>query len=91
MGVIASQITSRTIIYSTVYSGADKKSSKRCVTGLCAGNSLVTGEFPAQMTSNAENVSFLWRHYGAVLRRYGKSLAAFQGSGTKGLMQYYRK
>ena len=27
------------------------------VTGLCAGNPPVTGEFPAQMTSNAENVS----------------------------------
>ena len=33
-----------------------KKISKLRVTGLCAGNSLGTGEFPAQMTSNAENV-----------------------------------
>ena len=30
--------------------------------GLCAGNSPVTGEFPAQMASNAENVSIWWRH-----------------------------
>ena len=37
-----------------------KKTSKLRVTGLCAGNSSVTGEFPAQMASNAENVSF-WR------------------------------
>ena len=29
----------------------------------CAGNSPVTGEFPAQMASNAENVSIWWRHY----------------------------
>ena len=30
---------------------------------LCAGNSPVTGEFPAQMASNAENVSIWWRHH----------------------------
>ena len=29
----------------------------------CAGNSRVTGEFPAQRTSNAENVSIWWRHH----------------------------
>ena len=40
-----------------------KKISKLRVTGLCAGNSPVTGEFPAQMASNAENVSIWWRHY----------------------------
>ena len=34
-----------------------KKTSKPRVTGLCARNSPVTGEFPAQMDSNAENVS----------------------------------
>ena len=39
-----------------------KKTSKLRVTGLCAGNSPVTGEFPAQMASNAENVSIWWRH-----------------------------
>ena len=36
-----------------------KRTSKLRVTGLCAGNSPVTGEFPAQMASNAENVS-IW-------------------------------
>ena len=40
-----------------------KKTSKPRVTGLCAGNSPGTGEFPAQMASNAENVSIWWRHY----------------------------
>ena len=40
-----------------------KKTSKLRVTGLCAGNSPVTGEFPTQMASNAENVSIWWRHY----------------------------
>ena len=39
-----------------------KKTSKLNVTGLCAGNSPVTGEFPAQMASNAENISIWWRH-----------------------------
>ena len=38
-----------------------KKTSKLHVTGLCAGNSPGTGEFPAQMASYAENVSIWWR------------------------------
>ena len=40
-----------------------KKTSKLRVTGLWAGNSTGTGEFPSQMASNAENVSIWWRHY----------------------------
>ena len=40
-----------------------KKTSKLRVTGLCAGNSPEAGELPAQMTSNAENVTFWWRHH----------------------------
>ena len=40
-----------------------KKTSKLRVTGLCVGNSPVTGEFPAQKASNAENVSIWWRHH----------------------------
>ena len=39
-----------------------KKTSKLRVAGLCATNSPMTGEFPAQMASNAENVSIWWRH-----------------------------
>ena len=39
------------------------KTSKLRVTGPCAGNSPVTGEFPAQMACNAENVSIWWRHH----------------------------
>ena len=35
-----------------------KKTSKLRVTGLCEGNSLVTGEFPAQKASNAEMFPF---------------------------------
>ena len=40
-----------------------KKTSKPRVTGLCVGNSPVTGEIPAQKASNAENVSIWWRHH----------------------------
>ena len=38
------------------------KTSKLCVTGLCVGNSPVTGEFPAQKANNTENVSIWWNH-----------------------------
>ena len=64
MGAMSSQFTNLPIVYSAVYSGVDwsKKTSKLRVTGLCAGNSPGTGEFPAQGASNAENVSIWWRH-----------------------------
>ena len=39
-----------------------KETSKLRATGPCAGNSPVTGEFPAQRASNVENVSMWWRH-----------------------------
>ena len=65
MGARASQITGVSIVYSTVCSGADsKKTPKLCVTGLCEGNSPMTGESPAQRASNAEKVSIWWRHHG---------------------------
>ena len=50
-----------------------KKTSKLRVTDFCAGNSLVTGELPAQMASNTENASIWWRHHvirNKVFRRY---------------------
>ena len=40
-----------------------KRASKLHVTGLCEGNSPVTGKFPAQRASNAENVVIWWRHH----------------------------
>ena len=40
-----------------------KKHSKLRVNGLCAGYSPFTGKVPAQMASNAENVSIWWRHH----------------------------
>ena len=65
MGAIASQITSLTIVYSIVYSDADQ--TKLRVTCICKGNSPGTGEFPAQMASNTENVFIWWRHHGVAL------------------------
>ena len=65
MSTNASQITSLTIVYSTVYSGADQRYHQSSAPlAFCVGNSLVTGEFPAQKASNAENVSIWWRHHG---------------------------
>ena len=63
MGAMASQTASLTIVYSTVYSGRSQKISKLCFTGLCAGNSPVTSEFPSQIASNAKIVSIWWRHH----------------------------
>ena len=40
-----------------------KKTSKLRFTGLCVGNSPVTGEFPTQRASKAENVSIWWCHH----------------------------
>ena len=65
INTIASQITSLTSVYSTVYSGKDHRNyqssaSLAFVWGIHRG----TGEFPAQKASNAENVPISWRHYG---------------------------
>ena len=52
MSPMASQITSLTIVYSTVYSVVDQKKHQ---------SSAVAGEFPAQRASNTENVPIWWR------------------------------
>ena len=49
-----------------------KKTSKLRAIGLCAGNSSETGEFPAQRTSNAENVSIWWRHHVQTHNKHNK-------------------
>ena len=48
---------------SRLFMRRSKKTSKLRVTGLCEGNSPVTGKFPAQRSSNVENVSIWWRHH----------------------------
>ena len=63
MGVIASQITSLTIVYSVVYSGADQRKQQSSASLAFVRGFTVTGEFPAQMAGNAENVSIWWRHH----------------------------
>ena len=50
-------------ILNRLFARGSKKTSELRVTGLCAGNSPVTGEFPAQMASNSENFSIWWRHH----------------------------
>ena len=50
-------------LFNRLFRRRSKKTSKLCVTGLCVGNSPGTGEFPAQMASNAGNVSIWWRHH----------------------------
>ena len=63
MGPMASQITS-TIVYWTVCSCPDEKKIKLRFTGLCEGNSPVTGEFPAQRSVTRNSFSIWKRHYG---------------------------
>ena len=40
-----------------------KKASKVHVTGLCEGNSPVTGKFSVQRASDTENISICWHHH----------------------------
>ena len=65
IGMMASQITSLTIAYSTIYSDADqrKHQSYRPLCGEFTGDLWIS----AQMTSNAENVSISWRHHVAAV------------------------
>ena len=62
MGAMASQITSLTIVYSTFADQRKHQSSASLafVRGIPRAR---TGEFPAQMASNAENASIWWRHH----------------------------
>ena len=53
----------RCCLLNSLFRRRSQKTSKLRVTGLCAGNSPVTGEFPAQMASNAENIFTWWRHH----------------------------
>ena len=46
-----------------IFRRRSKKTSKLHFTGLCVGNSPVTGEFCAQKASDAENISIWWRHH----------------------------
>ena len=64
MGKIASQVTSLTIVYSSVIQAQIKENIKGVRHWPLCGDFPWTGEFPAQMASNAESVSTWWRHHG---------------------------
>ena len=74
MSAMASQITD---VSNCWFQRRSKKVSKLCVSGLCAGNSPVTGEFPTQKASDAENASIWWRHH--VRRVNGCLFSAMKG------------
>ena len=61
MGAIAYQVTSLTIVYSTVYSDADQRKHQSF-----ASLAFVRG-FHRGPGSNAENISIWWRHHGIPL------------------------
>ena len=63
MTTMTSQITSLTVVYSIVYSDADQGKHQRSGSPAFAGNSPVTGEFPALRASNTKNVAIWWRHH----------------------------
>ena len=59
MSVIASQITSLAIVYSTwLFGRRSKKTSKLRVTGLCAGKSPEAGEFPHKWPVTRKTIPF---------------------------------
>ena len=60
MSAMASQITSLTIVYSNVYSGADQRKLQSS-----ASLAFMSGihQFPAQRASTAEHISIGWRHH----------------------------
>ena len=74
LSTVASQITSLTIVYLTVYSGTDHR--KHQSSASLALDSSVIGEFPAQRASNAENVSIWWRHHVISMRDSSSGLSA---------------
>ena len=63
MSAMASQITSVLFVCSAIRSGADhRKYQSSALLVRCEGNRPITGGFPSQRSSNAENVSIWWRH-----------------------------
>ena len=52
-------------LFNRLFRRKSKKTWNIRVTGLCEGNSPVTGEFLAERVSTAENVSIWWRHHDA--------------------------
>ena len=53
-------------LLNSLFRPRSKKTSKLCVTALCAVKSPVNGEFPAQMANNTEDFSIWWRHHAII-------------------------
>ena len=71
-----------------------KKTSKLRITSLCVGNSPGTGEFPAQMVSDAENtlMTSWWRHKGPITRKmFPFDDVIMVGSGGQNVMRHLVK
>ena len=65
MGMMASQITSVSSVYSAVWSGSDQRKYQSSVSldFVREIHCTVTDEFPSQRANNAENVSIWWRYH----------------------------
>ena len=70
MTTMASQITSLAVVCSTVYHTQIKENIKTPRHWPLCGEFTGTGEFPAQMVSNAENVAIWWRHHGNEIKSH---------------------
>ena len=88
MSAIASQITSLTIVYSTVYPGADQRKHQSSASLAFEGNSLMTDEFPAQRASNAETVSIWWRHHDQEWEMLTYYDVSFKNQAHEGLVMF---
>ena len=69
MSTMASQSPASRLFSQPFIRAQIKETSKLRVTGLCEGNSPVTGEFPAQRASNAKNIFIWWRHHEKISKR----------------------
>ena len=65
----------RDCLLNCLFRRRSKKRPKLHVTGLCEGNSPVTGEFPTQRANNAEDVSIWWRHHAKDGRAYQRTVS----------------
>ena len=83
MGAMASQISSLPIVHSTIYSDA-KKTSKLCVTGLCAGNSPGTVNSPHKWPVTRKISPFddviMWRPWWLLMQYFMFQAISSQGN-----------
>ena len=75
MSVMASQITSLSIVYSTIYSGADQRKRQSSTSlAFVHGINRSPVNFLHKRASNAEKVSIWWRHHEIILPRFAKMI-----------------